>query len=462
LLLVRLKTREATLPKTFLAFNHGVATCVFRRTLVTNKPFRAIVASLGYFRVPDVLGGGVDLHAYNIANALARQGNEVHLVADLTDKANLESNVSVYGVDALQFPLNHPTYAHFLVSYSKANIYAARRTIALYKQLRKLGKAPDVIHTHGNLACVILRRYLRDVPIIYTVHNPTPWMCRYDNRAEHLAHVAAARLFEKPAWRSCTRAIALSQNIKTEMVRLGINANKIAVVPNGVNTTLFRRDSDSVDLLSHLKRSLGSCDRWCVFVGQLVKRKGVSILLSAIAEVEGLGCIIVGDGPEYQALRKQAESIGIIDRVVFTGPLDQPDIKALYSVCDFFVMPSTADAFPLVVLEAMACGLPVISTDIGAAREIVFDGFNGFVVAPRQIDELADKLRLLAGDTSQARLLGANAELLVHRYYTWDHVAQATALVYRGKESESLFDPIIAKKVMANDLAKTPILSGHR
>ena len=139
-------------------------------------------------------------------------------------------------------------------------------------------------------------------------------------------------------------------------------------------------------------------------IGRLDPQKGHDVLLRAIAQLPGVGAIIVGDGPERERLEDVTRTLGIEDRVVFAGW--RSDARDFLSTFDVFVLPSRFEGFPLVVLEAMLARLPVVATDVGSVGEAVADGETGLIVPPDDPAALTLALRTLLGDAPRREQFG--------------------------------------------------------
>ncbi len=177
-----------------------------------------------------------------------------------------------------------------------------------------------------------------------------------------------------------------------------------------------------------------------VFVGRLAAVKGVRVLLEALARVrgevaEGVHLTLVGGGSERTALEGMAASLGIAEQVEFTGYLSQTEVAERLETGDIFVLPSFAEGVPVVLMEAMASGLPVIATRVGGVGELVEDGVNGLVVAPSDVAGLADAIATLARDPAQRSAMGAAGRARVREAYDIDREAGRLAALfaaYRG------------------------------
>ena len=145
-------------------------------------------------------------------------------------------------------------------------------------------------------------------------------------------------------------------------------------------------------------------------VGRLVPEKGQSVLLHAIARARTDGvavrATIVGGGPDATRLRELAQRLNLVDAVRFTGPLGQDDLPGIFALSDAFCLPSFAEGVPVVLMEAMASGLPVVTTPIAGIPELVDHGVSGFLVRPGRSEELAAALGALAADPARRAAMG--------------------------------------------------------
>lgn len=189
-------------------------------------------------------------------------------------------------------------------------------------------------------------------------------------------------------------------------------AAKVRVIPHIVDGVRFRRVATHP--LARRVRQWAQEAPVALFVGRLVYYKGVEVLLDALARTAGARLVVVGDGPLRRGLRRHAKRLGIASRVLWLGPVADDDLAGAYSGADVFVLPSTAatETFGVVQVEAMAAGLPVISTRLGTGVETVtLDGVTGRLVRPGDAGELAGALgTILADEGLRARLSAAAVE----------------------------------------------------
>jgi glycosyltransferase involved in cell wall biosynthesis len=147
--------------------------------------------------------------------------------------------------------------------------------------------------------------------------------------------------------------------------------------------------------------------RRVVTVGRLVSWKRVDQIIEATARCDEAGLVIVGDGPERAHLEELVRTLSLADRVYFAGQRSKAETLSLMAACDLFVLNSTYEGFPHVVLEAMHLGLPVVATAIGGTPEVVQDGKNGLLISPMAQAALSDTLvQLMSSPLEQQRLAG--------------------------------------------------------
>ena len=185
------------------------------------------------------------------------------------------------------------------------------------------------------------------------------------------------------------RMIAVSEAVKDHLARYDhIPSDRITVLPNAIDLRLFGGHDRT-----EARRRLGiPPDAYVVgTVGRLELQKGHAVLLQAMRKV-AITCpvawlLLVGGGSQEWPLRRAADELGLTDRITFAG--ERSDVPALLGALDLFVLPSLWEGLPLVLLEAMASGVPVVATRVGGVPEVVSDGATGILVDPMRPDQLA-------------------------------------------------------------------------
>jgi len=233
------------------------------------------------------------------------------------------------------------------------------------------------------------------------------------------------RVLARQALQGATRLVAVSRPLRDTMVGAGALADRVTVIHNGVDPTRFHRGDGAA-----ARRELGlqADKRVLLSVGSLVEAKGFQHLLHGLAKSSSAGQVhlyIVGSGPHAGRLRGLAVREGLGDRVTFLGLLPQDELPRWYQAADFFCFGSYREGCPNVILEALACGTPVVSTDVGAVPDLVEQGRDGVLFAPGSAQAFA---RALEEALSREWDRDAIAEAGSRR--SWDHVAREYYAVF--------------------------------
>ncbi len=222
-----------------------------------------------------------------------------------------------------------------------------------------------------------------------------------------------------PVLRRSEAVVVFTEEQRNTMVRkYRIDPERVAVIPNGVDENFFHSD----DRILHPRPRL-------LFVGRLSVQKNLSFLLQALAGVsEQFETILVGDGELGSDLRSTATSLGL-QNVRFHGRADGAELLELYRNADVFVLPSEREGMPLVLLEAMAMGLPIVATDIAGNRDIVRPHENGILVPLGNVVALRSALQAVSSDPEVYRQMSATARSMASQY-SWETVGTQFERLY--------------------------------
>jgi glycosyltransferase involved in cell wall biosynthesis len=237
--------------------------------------------------------------------------------------------------------------------------------------------------------------------------------------------------------RRAAAVVAVNTDARDLLIRSGAPPSRVIVIPPGIDANRFRPStpirgrSRGLELLS---------------VSRLLRRKNLDVVIRAFAKVLEVApqttLRIVGDGPQRQALTALARGLGVGDKVTFTGFVPNAKVHREYHQADVFVNASAAEGFATTCLEALASGLPVVSTRVGGFGDAVRNDWNGYVLHAADVDELAATLsRLVEHPTLVARLSG-QARQMAERDFDWDTAViprylQLYTRVTRGHEGVS-------------------------
>jgi glycosyltransferase involved in cell wall biosynthesis len=238
-------------------------------------------------------------------------------------------------------------------------------------------------------------------------------------------------LFERPTLYNASKIIALTKKEAEECKKIDINENKIAIIPNGINLNLY----ENLPKRGEFRRKylIKDNEKLILYLGRIHKIKGLDLLVKAFAgllkEMNNVRLVIVGPDDGFLTnFKKHIKSLKIDNRILFTGPLYEKEKLTAYIDADAYVLPSIYETFPNTVLEAWACGTPVIVTD----RSGIADFVNkvGYVVKYDK-NQLQDAIfKLLSNETLRKRF-GAAGKRLVREEFCWDEIVRKIEALYR-------------------------------
>lgn len=347
--------------------------------------------------------GGAEKHVFHVARGLAERGVEVHLVtlaadASAEDRSELvHENIVLHEVPYRDLGLGRANFIQF----------AAR--LAAY---RPLFDAMDVVHSHGMFP-VSAYTWTAETPVVVTTHGLEEF------RHAHLKYpLAPFNLFDRASARNIARFVALSAGNADDIAAyLNVPRDRITEIPNGVDAGFFH-PSDTTALEERYDLE----DNVVVAVSRLVEYKGHGLLVEAVNRMDDTSLVIAGDGPYRDDLEAKAG-----ENVHFAGFVDEEELPMYYALGDVFALPTFGEGMPLSILEAFACGTPVLSTRVGSIPDVVDDAV-GRAVEPRSVDALVDGLEeLFASDLEE---MGRECRRRAEEIYSWDAVAEKTLSLY--------------------------------
>jgi glycosyltransferase involved in cell wall biosynthesis len=184
--------------------------------------------------------------------------------------------------------------------------------------------------------------------------------------------------------------ITVSRSLKDDLVRLGVPAKQVKVLRNGVDLQLFR----PIDRESG-RRRLEFSRTTLLSVGHLIPRKAHDLVIRALRWLPEMDLIIIGDGPELKALIALGRTVGVQDRIRFVGVLPQEELRNYYGAADALILASSREGWANVLLESMACGTPVVGSNVGGTAEVVSAPEAGVLMAERTPEGVAQALQRL-------------------------------------------------------------------
>ncbi|MCA1054617.1 N-acetyl-alpha-D-glucosaminyl L-malate synthase BshA [Rossellomorea aquimaris] len=344
---------------------------------------------IGITCYPTVGGSGVV--ATELGKLLAEKGHEIHFItSSLPFRINkMYHNIYFHQVEVNQYSVfQYPPY-----------------DIALANKMAEIIKREnlDILHVHyaiPHAVCAILGKQMadRDVKIVTTLHGTDITVLGYDPSL-----TGAIRFgIEK------SDVVTAVSNALCDQTNELIGPDKeIQTVYNFIDERVYRKVDSH-----HLKEEYGidETEKVVIHVSNFrgVKRvKDVVASFNMIQKEIPAKLLLVGDGPEMTVVCKQVKELGITDRVLFLGKQD--NLEELYSMSDLKLLLSEKESFGLVALEAMACGVPAIGTDIGGIPEVIEDGFNGYICKVGDVEQVASKAITLLTDENLHETFSAHA-----------------------------------------------------
>lgn len=364
--------------------------------------------------------GGQNVHVAALAAEFVRRGHEVVVHTrrddpDLPSRLVLPPGVVVDHIDAgPPEPVAKDDLLPWMPEFGRA---LGRRWRA---------SRPDVVHAHfwmSGLASLIGAVDLQ-LPVVQTFHALGSVKRQHQGTAD--TSPPGRVQIETRVARDVDLVIATADSEALELERLGVPPRRVRVVPCGVDLSLFSPEGETAPRNGRPR---------LLSVGRLVERKGVDIVIEALADVPGAELLVAGglDGIDVDRarLRATAERVGVQDRVEFLGPVGRRDLPALIRSADAVVATPWYEPFGIVPLEAMACGVPVVGSAVGGLTESVLDGRTGMLVPPRDPRALATALRTLLSDDQVRRSMGVLGARRARDCYGWGSVADRTLAHYR-------------------------------
>jgi UDP-glucose:(heptosyl)LPS alpha-1,3-glucosyltransferase len=341
--------------------------------------------------------GGAERFVERALGALAGEGAEVTLITRNWEGAPRKGFRQI---------ICNPGYSRLFGGRS-----ARDRSFAAAAQLEMAKGHFDITQSHERIPGCMIFRAGDGVHAAWLAHRArilSPLQALIQRWSPYHRQVVAAEkaMFEHPALQA---VICNSQMVADEICHFyGVHRSKLQVIYNGVDTTTFHPGLDGeFRVATRIAAGIASDTPVLLFVGSGFERKGVPQLLQAVAGMKNQAAqiVIVGADRKLKAMKALAEKLGLSRRVHFAGPLK--DVRPWYGAADGFVLPTLYDPCPNAALEAMACGLPIVTSTTCGAQEWVESGVNGWVVDAVNIGELSGRLDNLAGLAGNAAARGA-------------------------------------------------------
>lgn len=345
---------------------------------------------------PDI--GGPATYVPTMSSELVKRGHKVTVVT-LSDR------------------LDHDDQSYlFRVLRIRRSIFKLWRFLITVATILRKGRRAEVLYVNGLYIEAVVANFFLHKPLVQKIVGDWAWERATNKgwvedsfeefqRRRHNIKIELLKTLRRFCARRASAVIVPSRYLARAVVDWGVPEDKIIVIYNAVESVSLT--PSNVPLLTKTK---------IVTVGRLIPLKQIDHLILALAECDEAGLVIIGDGPEREKLTALVRDHDLTDRVHFAGQRSKEETLSLMAACDLFVLNSTHEGFPHVVLEAMSVGLPVVATAVGGTPELVRDGENGILIAPNADAALSKTLMKLVTSSEERQRLAAGAQQTTQRF----------------------------------------------
>jgi glycosyltransferase involved in cell wall biosynthesis len=362
-------------------------------------------------------GGDVNV-CYNLSKQLARRGNEVTIVTtDYELDKEFVASIEKEGVKVIPF-------------HCIADICAFLVTPSIKRWLKLNINKYDIIHMHN------FRSYQNNVVCHYAVKNRVPYVLQaHGSVLPYFAKIQLKKLYDF-VWgyeilRGAAKAIALTSTEVNQYIEMGVDENKLELIPNGIDLTQYKNLPSYGGFRNQF--NINSNEKIILFLGRIHKIKGLELLVDAFAEllkkIYDCKLLIVGPDDGYlPVLKKQTIDLGIENKVLFTGPLYGKDKLKAYSDADVFVLPAVYDCFSVTLLESMACGTPIVTTNNGDKLDWIHN--KAGIVVDYDKAQMCSAIYKILKDDSLRKNFAAEGKRSVREIYNWGNIVEEIIELY--------------------------------
>jgi glycosyltransferase involved in cell wall biosynthesis len=333
-------------------------------------------------------------------------------------------------VVTLSDALNHDDCSYsFRVRRIGRGLFKPWRFLVTVAAILREGRQAQLLYVNGLYLEAVVANWFLHKPLVQKIVGDWAWERSTnkgwvkDNFEDFQKHRYSLRVeLLKSLRRFCARRadvmIVPSYYLARAVANWGVTESKTIVIYNAVD--LPSSSPCAIPLSTRFK---------LVTVGRLVPWKQIDHLIEALNECGEAGLVIVGDGPERNRLEDIVRENQLTDRVYFAGQRSNAETFGLMAACDLFVLNSTYEGFPHVVLEAMCAGLPVVATAVGGTPELVRDGENGILITPHANGALSKTLMKLVSCSDELQRLAAGAERTTQRFRRSSMIEKTEAIL---------------------------------
>ena len=379
------------------------------------------------------LTGGTGAYVYYLSNELLKNGYQIHVVTGSNQTQDIQVNPQL-DVSFLKIPKMPIIKSFLLAANSNRKLNSVRNTAHIDITHPQLPLTPNfaVPPNFGKtLVCTVHSTWKGEAEAI----RGEPYSRLNANEKFLVSFNWFLRFFEEGMLARARKIIAVSHFTKWELTNYyKIPAHKIQVIHNGVDIKKFQPAVDKRKV--KVAMGLNPDDLAIVSVGRLYARKGLFTLIESMPDIikkfPKAKFIISGKGQsdEMHKLNAHAERLGVRGNIVFTGYTPDRELPKLYQAADVFAFSTFYEHHPFAVLEALATGLPVVTTTVGGIPETIDSGKNGYLVEPFNPRQFSEKILHLLENPAEAQEMGKKARQTVEQQLDWRIVVKEAMKVY--------------------------------
>ena len=366
---------------------------------------------------------GIGFYVWNLSKQLMKLGHEVQIITRGGPYPTSFEEVGGIPVWRPPFLPVFPFHVHL-------------HSLFVDTLLNKLRVDIDLVHLHTPLV-----KFPRlNKPVVVTVHTPM----RADIREVEInswlgllikLQAPVSYLLEQEIFQRSDQLFAVANSVALELGEYGISPESVAVMGNGADTDIFYPKTSSSN----------QGQPYTLTVGRLGPRKGLDDLIQAaeivLSEKPNLKFLIAGRGPYEGKLRREIAKRNLCDRVLLLGHItDRNKMAELYRGATAYIHPAHYEGLPTVLIEAMACGCPVIATAVSGALDVLQDGINGLLTPPRNSAQLAKTLLRLLNDPDLGKQIAQAGHQTIEERYSWKVVGRNYQVLYEQTLSRIIHD----------------------
>lgn len=356
---------------------------------------------------------GIGNYIYNMSKEFIRKGHDVTVITRGNfQKTHLENydGIKIYRVP---FILLYPFHVHL-------------HGIFVNKLFNSIKNNFDVIHVHSPLPPLVKS----PIPVLLTIHSPMKSGASVLKITDlfSLATKFQAKYISYPLERKLIKnssmVTAVSSTVSKNLEDYGLKAEDIKLVYNGVDQDIFFPSGKKPE------------EKYILYTGRISYGKGLLELIDCAKEVceirDDVSFVLAGDGPLLSNLKKKVTDLNLQNRIKFLGQVNRKKIVNLYQNATIFAFPSYYEGLPGSLLEAMACQLPIVATEVPGNIELIEHNKNGIFIPPKNASAISKAILDLLDDPDKRDKLGKNARKTIEDKFTWDAVSDRILGCYKS------------------------------